>query len=1371
MVSTRGRGEDWLVDGGELGDLVRAKDWSTTPLGAREAWPQWLRTTLQLMLESRQAMCLFWGAEGLLLYNHAYSVILADMHPGALGRPAREVWASTWLHSTPIFETVMASGESVHVEDRPYVIERRGRVEDALFTLTVSPVRTDDGMIGAALAIAEETTERRRAAEALRRSERMLDDAQRASRTGSAEVDLRTGEVQWSRQHYENYGFTPETFVPSVSAILERVHPDDRARVEAAMSAVATTGGAIEIEFRIVAQDGSTRVMKGTGEVTLRDPDGRPRVLLGVSQDVTRERETEAALHALDERLRHIFEGATMGITLGDLEGRLVHCNPAFCTLLGRDMEELRGRVFSDFVHPDDRPANARAFQRLVSGEVAEIEIENRFVDRAGEPVWVRKQVSLLRDANGRPAHVLSLVTDMTTRRRAEEIARLYERSKERLLDLDALDRLQRIGTRLVRHDDEGSLLDEIVDAAIAITEADFGAIQMPDPRTGELRVVVQHGLPSSWVAHWNGVSPGRGAAVTALERKERVIVEDVRTSELLDSRTRVVHQSAGITAVQSTPLLSRSGTPLAVLSTYHRDVHRASDRALRFLDLLARQVADFLERSLREQALQRSEAMFSSILMTSADGIVVVDAEQRIVRFNRGAEILFGYAADEVIGQPLSRLVPERVRAAHERHVSGVARGPAQARPMGEHRDEIRARRKDGTELEVEVSISKVALADGYLLTATVRDVTERRQQEARLRYLANSNPALLYSVTAGPPYAVTFVGDNVFAYLGYRPEQVTGDPEFLTHHIHPDDASPLLENVGRISQGEHQVNEYRLRRADGSYIWVHDEVQLGTNGELIGFMMNITDRKAREALEERARADVRLMAGVGAALNPLDLAASLVSVLRALVDEIADLAALFRPDASGTLRRVAGASRDAARGALLTHAVDPSHAPPVPPVVERCFAEKRVVLGVLEPARHGLATPLLNADTCVGVLALSSAVAPFDAHTVQLVEQVAQRVALFVENARLRDVERRAIRSRDETLGIVAHDLRSPLQSILLQAGMMRRRGEEPERRSSKTADSIHRAADRMGRIIEDLLDVTQLDAGQLKLTRAAISPAELVAEVVASHEPSCRARSLELRQRLADDLPPLWVDRARVLQVFENLLGNALKFTAEGAITVGAKPEREHVLLWVADSGPGISKDAEQHLFDRFWQATAARRAGAGLGLAIAKGIVEAHGGRIWVESELGKGTTFLFTLPVAHAAADAVRALKDPRIVLVAEDDEDLRDAMVASLESDGYDVVAVENGRQAIERLHHSPRPVLLILDLEMPILDGWAVLAERRRDETLRSVPVVVASGHRGVAERVAAEGATFVPKPLTNELLTKLADELTRGVEQATQT
>jgi signal transduction histidine kinase len=171
-------------------------------------------------------------------------------------------------------------------------------------------------------------------------------------------------------------------------------------------------------------------------------------------------------------------------------------------------------------------------------------------------------------------------------------------------------------------------------------------------------------------------------------------------------------------------------------------------------------------------------------------------------------------------------------------------------------------------------------------------------------------------------------------------------------------------------------------------------------------------------------------------------------------------------------------------------------------------------------------------------------------------------------------------------------------------------------------------------MDRLIQDLLDVTSMEAGRLSIEPVRLRPVQVISDTLDAHGPAVTAASLELQNEVSTDLSLIWADRDRLLQVFENLIGNALKFTTPGGrIAVGAAPRGAETLFWVADTGSGIASEDIAQIFDRFWQSRKAGRHGAGLGLSIVKGIVEAHRGRIWVESAVGRGSTFFFTIPSA------------------------------------------------------------------------------------------------------------------------------------------
>ena len=239
----------------------------------------------------------------------------------------------------------------------------------------------------------------------------------------------------------------------------------------------------------------------------------------------------------------------------------------------------------------------------------------------------------------------------------------------------------------------------------------------------------------------------------------------------------------------------------------------------------------------------------------------------------------------------------------------------------------------------------------------------------------------------------------------------------------------------------------------------------------------------------------------------------------------------------------------------------------------------------------------------------------------------------ALAEENARLFHEAQHATRARDEMLGVVAHDLRNPLNTIVMGASTMLEMLPEQPPLLRNHAQIVRRAADRMNRLIQDLLDVRRIESGRLSIDPRPVTVALLVDETLEMLRPHAVAASLELVTDLAPELPRVLADSGRILQVFSNLVGNAIKFTpAGGRITISAMRHENEVRFEIADTGPGIPAEQLPHVFGQFWQANRGDRRGIGLGLAIAKGIVEAHGGLIWVESQVGEGSRFYFTLPL-------------------------------------------------------------------------------------------------------------------------------------------
>jgi signal transduction histidine kinase len=284
-------------------------------------------------------------------------------------------------------------------------------------------------------------------------------------------------------------------------------------------------------------------------------------------------------------------------------------------------------------------------------------------------------------------------------------------------------------------------------------------------------------------------------------------------------------------------------------------------------------------------------------------------------------------------------------------------------------------------------------------------------------------------------------------------------------------------------------------------------------------------------------------------------------------------------------------------------------------------------------------LVATLFAGTSMFGVLLLPLFAAPLDRAHAALQQDITARCAAEEAAKHLEAELRKAVAARDEVLGIVAHDLRNPLSTATLTAELLVRPEHERRVQSRRLAERLGRALGRATRLIEDLLDVTRLENGSgISVDARPQSIPALAQEAFDMLESAATNASVALDAKFPSDLPPAMADEARIIQVLGNLIGNALKFTPTGGhVHVSAARLGDELSVTVADTGKGVAPEHLAHMFDRFWQADAGDRRGAGLGLAIAKGIVEAHGGRIWAESEPGRGCRVTFTLPVATAEA--------------------------------------------------------------------------------------------------------------------------------------
>lgn len=403
---------------------------------------------------------------------------------------------------------------------------------------------------------------------------------------------------------------------------------------------------------------------------------------------------------------------------------------------------------------------------------------------------------------------------------------------------------------------------------------------------------------------------------------------------------------------------------------------------------------------------------------------------------------------------------------------------------------------------------------------------------------------------------------------------------------------------------------------------------------------------QRAREAAEREERRTAFLAAAGQELAKSLDYEQTIATLARLIVPNLAEMCVVDMAEEDGVLRRAAVKHRNPEDEA--TFAADVGKAMrDVPEALVRIMQTGEPALVGSSSTLYSYITghangagrnlvflPLVSRGQTIGVAAAISAVNnPFTAADVSLFGELARRASLSVDNARLYQESQQAVRAREEVLAIVSHDLRNPLSAVILGSSMLQMSPTMADE-DREQLETIEASAKRMNRLIADLLDVTRLEGGKrLPIEPASVPVAELMREADDLFRAQATVAQVTLEYQVEDDLPPVYADHHRVMQVLSNLIGNSLKFTPPGGrIAVSANRQDGMVRFRIADTGPGIPSEHLSDIFSPYWQAKRTERLGAGLGLPIAKGIVEAHGGKIWAESGQGEGTQFYFTLPI-------------------------------------------------------------------------------------------------------------------------------------------
>jgi signal transduction histidine kinase/CheY-like chemotaxis protein/putative methionine-R-sulfoxide reductase with GAF domain len=464
--------------------------------------------------------------------------------------------------------------------------------------------------------------------------------------------------------------------------------------------------------------------------------------------------------------------------------------------------------------------------------------------------------------------------------------------------------------------------------------------------------------------------------------------------------------------------------------------------------------------------------------------------------------------------------------------------------------------------------------------------------------------------------------------------------------------------------------------------------------------------------------------------------------------------------------------------------------------PEIERAVREGSVVAvpdTTADPTpkmagRAALAAPITLRGEIIGALSVYEVEQErqWSEDDIALVEAVSAQVAMAIENARLfEEIRHTAERLREldrlktQFLANMSHELRTPLNSIIGFSRVILKGIDGPLTDVQRTdLQAIYDSGQHLLSLINNILDLSKIEAGRMEIIFEDVDLREIIEGVMSTAVALVKGKPIRLQQSIAPDLPMVHGDPRRIRQVLVNLVGNATKFTEEGFIRVEAKANPTEVTIIVADSGAGIEPDKLETVFEPFMQvdaSTTRRAGGTGLGLSITKHFVAMHGGRIWVESTPGEGSTFYVTLPiepppVAHEASEEPALAQselepgsDQRLVLCVDDNEGVITLFRRYLGRQGYRVIGLTDGTVAVERARQL-NPFAITLDVMMPNRDGWQIMRELKADPTTRHIPVIMCTIASDKEYGLSLGASDYLIKPIIEENLVAALERIKGG-------
>ncbi len=1296
--------------------------------------------------------------------------------------------------------------------------------------VSLSVIKNVEGDTYNIIAVVIDITERKKAEEALQKSQEKLRGIFDLANSGIILTDLKGKYLLFNNWFAKALGYT-RTELNNLT-VVELTHPDDLEKSDASFNKIVEGNvDRYQIEKRFVRKDKSF-FWAEVSVSAIKDKHNKTVNTIGIITDITERRNAKEKLENSEKRLRTIFDTANSGIVLTDATGKILDINYWFSEMFGYSNEEACMLTNMDITHPVDLEENKLCYNRLLNGEVDKYQIEKRYIKKDKSHFWAKLSVSAIKDENNKVINTLGIINDITEQRKNEK---KLKKSEARLIAAQAVAKIGSWETDFTYTDvllsDETGKIFGLKSDTNKLTLEIFLTIVHPEDRSS-VETTFVHSIKSNTINSF-----------------EHRIITPAGIEKIVEQRWEILRDN--------------QGNPYRALGTCQ----------------------DITERKLAETKLIANEKFLYQTQIIANLGSYSLDFTTGKWTSTNVLDKIFGIdnTFDKTINGWVSIIHPEW-RAIMNDYLNNEV--IAKKINFNKEYKIIKVDSKEERWVQGNGEITFNKQGQPIRLIGSIQDISERKLAEEKLKItsekfqdLVNSTGGIVWEADA-KTFNFTYVSEQAERLLGYRAKEWQS-PNFWVNHLHPEDKEHTIEYcVGQTNQMKAHDFTYRFRAKDGKYIWLRDIVNVvvedGKPRWLRGVMFDITEQKENEeSLRENEEKYRGLVEGSPDAIviyaddkiayinseglkllgakntqeiigKPVlqfvhpDSRADVIKRMEEVISdektskieeerfislngvpfdvEIKAIPTIYdRKNAVQVIvHDITDRKRTQEKIRQLSQAVEQS---PVSIVITNIkgeieYANPKFVESTgysLEEVIHqnsrvlksGYTSPNEYSDLWQKITAgkewhgefhnkkkdgslywESASISPIVnsegiiTHFIAIKEDITHRKNVEKELVKSKERAEESDRLKLVFLANMSHEIRTPMNGILgftelLKAPQLS--GEEQQ----EYIKIIEQSGKRMLNIINDIISISKVESGQVEVSLSETNVNEQVEYIHTFFKPEAKQKGIKLyiSKQLDSKDTLIKTDREKLYAILTNLVKNAIKFTSEGSIEFGCEKKGNYLEFFVKDSGLGIPKSQQQLIFERFRQANeTVNRSyeGSGLGLAISKAYVEILGGTIWVESEEGKGSTFYFTIPFdtefipteknktikvdsENKEENKINDLK----VLIVDDDAISKLLITKALKNFSKEIIKVSSGLEAIKACQKNPDIDLVMMDINMPEMDGYE--ATRRIREFNKDLVIIAQTANAMQRDRQEAmkSGCTdYIAKPINlnvlNELLQK---------------